>query len=289
MKKLFFSMLFLSTIIPHAIWAKCNTQAIGVIHQSGFGISIGGGGTKTGYYDKNTINVPLTINDQQACFMKKSSFELKAEVSAGEKEVDKGKISISPLNVSFENIPSPHVKQYLYVEKNESKNNTIFHTMAFICAGEIPLSIEAISDNYSRILRKSQEVEVSTHMVFATGAAAENLNRQKNWLKSQPTFNFFAKLYQEKTNREIEEIPCCNHKAPNLLTSTSISSISNIDERHIAAGFSTMGEKVVNGCATEFSEIMKDYLLENYSDNESLKDYKVSKKWFSDILIFEWK
>lgn len=45
---------------------------------------------------------------------------------------------------------------------------------------------------------------------------------------------------------------------------------------------------VPNGCSNDFATSMKNYQLENYEANDSLKDYKVKKKWFSDDLVFEW-
>lgn len=268
--------------------AKCNTRAIGVYRESGFGISFGGGGSSAGSFDKDVVNVPLTINGQQACFKKVSKFSMKSEKKKDSAE--KNSIVINPMKTEFENIPGPHQKQYLFVEKNPTSLLTKFHVMSFICAGETPLSIEATSDSVSKILVNSETADMSVTTVFATGAAAQNLNRARSSkTHSQETFNFFTKLFQDKTKKELStDKPCCiEYKAPSILTDTSIQSFAGV-ERAFISSFTTMGGNVPNGCSNEFAETMKNYQLENYESNESLKDYKVKKKWFSDSLVFEW-
>lgn len=122
------------------------------------------------------------------------------------------------------------------------------------------------------------------------GTPAENLNKQKKIAeKNQPTFDFFTKLYKEKTNKELAEMPCCNQKMPSILTMSSVNAITDVAQKAMSSSFTTLGEKIPNGCSTDFATSMKNYLLEDYESNESLKNYKISKKWFSDSLIFEWK
>lgn len=277
----FLAFLSLSSV---TLQAACNTGAIVYKHQTGFGISLGGGESKNNYSDSSSINVPLTINGELACYRKKTKFSLKAENS---KDSDTGKILITPMKTEFENIPDPSSKQYLIVESNPDKLETKFHLLSFVCSGELPLSIEANSDRYSKILLDSNKASVEVHMVFATGKAAENLNRGRV-SDNQETFDYFGKIYKEKTHKELESLPCCGQKVPSILSSTSINSLSGI-ERAVASSFTTMGARVPNGCSKEFSDSMKDYLLENYEKNDSLKKYKVKKKWFSDDLSFEWQ
>lgn len=265
--------------------AACNTGAIEYKHETGFGISLGSGGAKTKYNDSTSINVPLTLNGEQACFRKKNKLSLKAVNS---KESDTGKIIISPMVAEFENIPNPMVRQYLFVEKNKEKTQTKFHTMSFVCAGELPLSVEAASDSYSKIYVDSNKTEVNVTTVFATGIAAENISNSRRALSSQGTFDFFAKIYKLKTSKELDSTVCCTQKIPSIISDSSINSLAGI-ERTIASSFTTLGAKVPNGCSSEFAESMTPYLIENYEMNDSLKDYKVSKKWFSSDLVFEWK
>ncbi|MDD4975960.1 MAG: hypothetical protein PHY93_16505 [Bacteriovorax sp.] len=125
-------------------------------------------------------------------------------------------------------------------------------------------------------------------MVFATGAAADNLSVGRRALSSQATFDFFAKLYKEKTQRELDVNLSYGQKAPSIISDTSINTMTGI-ERDIASSFTTMGARIPNGCSKDFSTAMEQYLLENFEQNDSLKDYKVKTKWFSDDLVFEWE
>lgn len=267
--------LFLLLLLPIETFAKCNTEAIEYINSSGFSISFGSGNSsKAGSIE--SVNVPMTIDGKAACYRKTSKFEIKDEQKKGETEMQ---ISVSPLKVEFENIPSPHVKQYLFIEKNpENPFYTKFHTMSFICSGDIPLSVEATSDRYLDVMVKSNQAEVKVTHFFATGQAAENLNKtKKGSSNNQATFDFYSKLYQEKTQRELEDAPKCEYNIPSIISETSIQVLTNV-HREIASNYTTMGAKVVNGCTKDFSESMKNYLYENYKDNETLSSFKVKKK-----------
>lgn len=281
------SLIILSSIFfSSSILAKCNTGAIGVYHQTGFGISFGGGGSSVGYHDKDTTNVPLSINGEMACFKRTNKLVIKGESKKDGSE--KNKMVISPMKVDFENIPEPHVRQYIFVEKNANPLLRKFHQMSFICAGEMPLSIDATSDQIIKILANKDSAEVKVSHVFATGAAAENLKKANFTLATQPTFEFFKNLYKDKTAKEMATQDCCNDvRIPSILSDTSIRSLAGV-ERTIASSFTTMGAEVPNGCSADFIKSMNNYLLENYETNESLKDYSISKKWFSSDLVFEW-
>lgn len=283
MKTLFIisSILFSNTLL-----AKCNTRAIGVIHESGFGISFGGGGSSAGSFDKNVTNVPLTINGELACFKKTSKFDIKGESKKDGEQ--KNKMVITPMKLEYENIPNPHFRQYIFIENDSNPLLRKIHQMSFVCTGEIPLSIEATSDHVLKVLSDTSSASVNVSHVFATGAAADNLKRANFKLSTQPTFDFFGKIYKDKTAKEVAAMDCCNDvRVPSILNSTSINSLAGV-ERSIASNFTTMGAEVPNGCSADFIKTMNNYLLENYKENESLKDYKISEKWFSSDLVFEW-
>jgi hypothetical protein len=267
---------------------KCIANAIAVYHEVGFGISFDGGSSGTNFGEKSIINVPLSIDNRPACFIKQNSFKMQSEAKKGKEE--ENSITISPMKVEYENIPSPHQKQYVFVEKNPIKLLTKFHTMSFICAGELPLSIEASSDSVSKIIMDSNTANVSVHNVFATGIAAQNLKKGKVIETStQETFDFFNKIYQVKTQKELmpDNVCCTDYRIPSIINDLSIKSLAGA-ERAIASSFTTMAANVPNGCSKDFADTMKNYQLENYTSNESLKDYKIKKKWFSDDLVFEW-
>lgn len=283
MKTLFIlSSLFIST----SIWAKCNTGAIGVYHQTGFGISFGGGGSSSGSFDKNVTNVPLTINGELACFKKTSKFDIKGESKKGGEQ--KNKMVLTKMKLEYENIPNPHFRQYIFIENDSNPLLRKIHQMSFVCSGEIPLSIEATSDHVLKVLSDNSSASVNVSHVFATGAAADNLKKTNFKLSTQPTFDFFKQLYKEKTTKEMASAACCNDaRIPSILSDTSIRALAGV-ERTVASSFTTMGAEVPNGCSADFIKTMNNYLLENYKENESLTDYKISEKWFSSDLVFEW-
>nr|BDT27118.1 hypothetical protein BHI3_05840 [Bacteriovorax sp. HI3] len=285
--KITFALLLLSFSFSEA-FAKCNSNAIGYRNESGFGISFGGGSSSAGFYDKNTVNVPVSINGEQACFKKVNAFKMKSEKKKDKAE--ENSIVITPMKTEFEKIPSAHQKQYIFVEKNPQKLLTKFHVMSFICSGEVPLSIEATSDTVLKINMQPDSADVRVSHSFATGAAAENLNKgNKGKTSNAETFDFFSKLYMEKSQKElaVDQACCSDFKIPSIISDTSIHAFSGV-ERAIASSFTTMASNVPNGCSNAFAETMKNYQLENYETNDSLKGYKVKKKWFSDDLVFEW-
>ena len=81
--------------------------------------------------------------------------------------------------------------------------------MNFICAGEMPLSIEAATDNYLEIdLKSKAALNTFVTTVFATGAAAKNLNNKINPAADE-AFNFYRTLFQAKSDQNPDTI-CCN-------------------------------------------------------------------------------
>lgn len=274
--------IFLLILLPLKSFAKCDTDSVQYINQSGFSISFGGG-SSSNVGQKQTINVPMTIDGRPACYRKTSKFEIKNEDKDKKSSMQ---ISVTPIKVEFENVPNSHVKQYLFIEKNpENPFYTKFHTMSFICSGDVPLSVEAASDSYLDVVVKSNQPEVKVTHFFATGAAAENLNAAKKGISNnQVTFDFYSKLYKDKTQRELADAPKCEYNIPSIITETSIEALTDV-HRKIAMNYTTLGAKVVNGCTKDFSESMKDYLIENYKQNETLSSFKVKKKFSGALVI----
>lgn len=263
------------------IHAKCNTGAIIMKRESGFGISLSGGGISSSSSNEESINVPFSLNNEPACFVKKSKFEVKTESS---KDAASEKITISPLKVEFENVPDAKVRQYIFAEKGKDKLSTKFYSMSFVCAGELPLSIEGYADSYLDLKIKSTTVEMNTSMTFATGAAADNLKRNKVNTNSNEAFKFFTQKFQMNT----KDFNCCEAKLPSIFSESSVSAISGI-ERTVVNSFYTIGNEIPNGCSQNYAEKMQNYLVENYEKNDSLNSFKVSKKWFKDDIVLEWK
>jgi|GEM_PF-1585392 len=272
-------------LLMPSIHSKCRTDAIVYKRQSGFGISISKDGASSNFNEKESVNVPLSINDEAACFSKKSKYQIQLE------ESDELNLSlrVSPLTAEFENIPEPSVKTYIFAEKSHDLSELKFYSMSFICSNEIPVSVEAFSESIRDLKlkndAKNSSVRVST--VFATGAAAENLNRNRKDLKAEESFLWFSKKYSEfgTTDRNND---CCGMKIPSIFSSTSIESMTGIEQK-IAKSFTSQANEFPNGCSKDFSSKMKNYLLENYKDNESLKTFEIKTKFFSDDLILNFK
>lgn len=222
----------------------------------------------------------MSIDGKPACYRKLSKLSIETE-----EKTDKNKMEIvlTPLKAEFENVPDAHVKQYLFIEKHPTiPQLTKFHTMSFVCSGSIPLSVEASSDLYLEVLQKSEQ-RVSVQQVFATGQAAEIL-RRKSSSTNQETFNFFSKIYEGRAQRQLEAAPNCEYNIPSILSESSVQILSNV-HREIASSYTTLGVQVANGCTKDFSEQMKEYLVENYKSNESLKEFKVKKKFNNTLVI----
>ena len=100
-----------------------------ISHDSGFGVSTSGKGSSSNSNDSLVVNVPLTIDGKEGCFKKNSRFSLEAEDT---KKKSEGKVIIRPMSVDFKNVPSPHFKQYLFVERASEISKVKFHTMSFV-------------------------------------------------------------------------------------------------------------------------------------------------------------
>jgi hypothetical protein len=286
MKKINLAVVPVLFLLPTLSWGFCLKGGTMISHNSGFGISTDENGSSSNSSDNLVVNVPLTIDGKEGCFKKKNSFSLQAEDT---KKKSEGKVIIKPMSVDFKNVPQPHFKQYLFVEKASEISKVKFHTMAFVCSGSMPLSIEAHSDLYAKLMeRRGDSTTVS--FTIATGRAAEEINKRqaKNRPSHQATFDTFLQAYRDKTQKDLEDAPIRSGYAPSIFMSSTIDSLSAL-ERKIAGGFTTMGAKVVNGCSSEFSEAMKSYQVENASSNPTLKSFKVGKKSFSGAIVIEWK
>ncbi|MBY0415440.1 MAG: hypothetical protein K2Q18_14810, partial [Bdellovibrionales bacterium] len=212
MKKLILTFALLST--TQVLHAKCNKLGIGYRQESGFSLdfTFGSGGNSldsAGYYDKNTVNVPLSINDTMACYKQKSAIGIKSE-KKGEGPLENA-VAITPLKVEFENVPNPHQKQYIYIEKGAGPSETRFQMLTFVCSGEIPLSISAVNSTAAEIAKSSEKISMTVRHEFAAGVAAANLTDSfAEKFASIATYDFFSNLYKTKTVKEISDCPSCN-------------------------------------------------------------------------------
>ncbi len=265
------SALFISL----SVQASCQNDQIGYVRESGFSLSIGGKGSQSSYNEKKTVNMPVFIQGRPACYKQKGEMALEFKSNKKNESV---KLEISPLQVEFENVPDARVLQYLDVE-GRSASELKIHLLTFICSGEIPLGQESYSDTLNGIRFTRNSVNVSTQSVFATGAAARNLQRVP---KRNPTIEHFSRLY---SLRNPERLPLMENRAnvfiPTLIASNSIASTSPV-ERRIYSDFVSRGLGNLNGCSEDFRITMESSLISHMLDvgvsgNVSLKRKGKSK------------
>ncbi len=212
---------------------------------------------------------------------------------ASEKKA-KSKLTLTPAEVEFENVPNAHFKHYLMANPDPQTGLMSFSSMLFICSGEYPISVEATRDTaLSLEIKKNQSNTVHTSSSFATGMAAQNLSRDIGPTPNEEkVFNEFTKIFQEikptGTSSPDLALPCCQDvQVPSLLTSSSVRAMVGI-EKSIVKNLTTLKGDFPNGCATEFHNGMKNYLFENIESNPSLKSMKLDKKWFSNKYTLEY-
>ncbi len=277
-------ILLVGTFLSPNIYSKCKNDAIVYKRQSGFGISFSSDGLSSNFNEKESINVPLSINDEAACYIKKSKYQIQLEENNG---LDFA-LRITPLKAEFDNVPEPSVKNYIFADKSDDPTQIKFYSMSFICSNEIPISVEAFSESVIdlKIKQSAKDSSVNINTVFATGKAAENLQTKYKDLKAEEAYLWFSKKYAELGEVK-NEVDCCGMKIPSIFSSTSIETMTGIEQK-IAKSFTTKASQFPNGCSKDFSEKMKTYLLENYKQNESLKSFQIKTKFFSDDLIFNY-
>lgn len=275
-------VLFLMFFFSFQILAgDCNPDAIIYRSSSGFGISIGGGGSSFSGGGKRSVNLPIKTANGWGCYKKHSSFYVEVEKN------DKGlvqKFTVSPMEVSFENVPDARAIQYVYFDDNQEfqfKNR--FTLSSFICSGEKLLSIENKQFTLLDLMIKDVNPEVSTSSVFATGAAAKNLESSHVSTEHNVFYALALKhgFVPDKSCRDCEKVD-----VPSVLATSQAKSLADISAT-LTDIYTTMpNDLAINPCQKNFEESLKAYRLENFELNDSLKPLKVKKKTFSKKLVF---
>lgn len=259
----------------------CNPDAIIYRSSSGFGISIGGGKSGLSSSSKRTVNLPVKTSEGWGCYKKHSSFQVEVEKN------NKGlieKFTVSPLDVSFENVPEARAVQYVYFENNQEfqfKNR--FTLSSFICSGEKLLSIENKQFTLLDLMIKDVNPEVSTSTIFATGAAAKNLESSQASTEHNVFYALALKhgFVPDSSCRDCEKID-----VPAVLASSQAKSLADISAT-LTDLYSTIPNNIsINPCQKNFEDALLPYRIENFENNESLKSLNVKKKSFSKKLVF---
>lgn len=241
-------------------FARCDQSALVIRRGTSIGFSTGSRGNSN--FNQNlTVNIPMQFNGRSACYHQQSSLGVTT------KRVRRGhsvEYEITPMRASFENVPDAHHQQYLFMEYGSDGKASKVYMMSFLCSGETPLGSETFSDFLSLIPDGSRSsVQVST--VFATGAAARNLQQDRPDDRARPVYEKFHSLYRNLQGEESSsDCAACRDRVfiPSVIATTSINSYSDID-RNLYASFYSRTQSSLNGCAADFRERMQAYRIEN--------------------------
>lgn len=164
------SLIALSLFCVSSAIFACNTGAVMITRESGFGFSSSGshnGGVT------HTVNIPVTVAGKRGCWEQKGglSFDVKD---------DENQVSILIPKAKFKKIPDARIMSYVMVSKVGDSLDLEVATIA--CAGQSVLSIEAFEGSVSQA-RVLQELSMNVSTVFATGAAAANIARRQEALR----------------------------------------------------------------------------------------------------------
>lgn len=279
MKKIFFVWFFFFS--PIAFAGDCNPNAVIYRSSSGFGISLGGGKSSFSGGDKKSINLPVKTSNGWGCYKKHSAFNVEVEK---DKNGLVQKFTVSPMEVSFDNVPDARAVQYVHFENNhEFQFKNRFTLSSFICSGEKLLSIENKQFTLLDLMIKDVNPDVSTSSFFATGAAAKNLETSHVSTEHNIFYGLALKhgFVPDNSCRNCETVDM-----PSVLAASQAKSLADISVT-LTDLYTTMPDSLaINPCQKNFEEALAPYRIENFEHNDSLKPLKVKKKTFSKKLVF---
>lgn len=265
-----------------AFAAECNPDAVIYRSSSGFGINLGSGGASFKGSQKRTVNLPIKSSAGWGCYKKHSSFFV--EVEKNEKGLVQ-EFTVSPMEVSFENVPDARAVQYVYFDENqEFQYKNRFTLTSFICSGEKLISIENKQFTLLDLMLRDVNPEVSRSSVFATGSAAKNLESSNTSNEHNLFYALAIKhgFIPDSSCRDCEKVD-----VPSVLASSQAKSIADISAT-LTDLYTTMPNQLaINPCQKSFEDTLNSYRIENYDLNDSLKALKVKKKMFSNKLVFK--
>lgn len=270
-------------LITTSVWSKCEVDQIRYSRSTSWGLNLGEESSEFG--QKVTVNIPLVIDGEPACYHQKNGINVRAE------EIDEGKridYEITPLEASFENVPSPAVFQYLMVEYDQEMRASRVQIMSFLCSGERPIGADAFSDSLVALSEKTDEASTGVNIFIATGQAAENISVSQAKKARVKVYDKFLEIFESRSEElaTIEEDQS-NIYIPNILAGISIEELTSVD-RKLYSNFFTRTNSSINGCSKNFREKMQDLLLENVAKNHPFKGIVLKKKRFSSKYRMRW-
>lgn len=280
-----YKYLFLFSIssLTLSAWAGCDVNGISVVRESGFSISIGGGKSDSNASQRNTVNIPLVINGKKACYHQSNGLSIKTE---RKKENEFVEFELTPLEAEFENVPESGVYQYLNIEYDDRNSASQVHMVTFLCSGETPIGSESFSDRLTK-LAFTNNVNVNTTSMIATGRAAEILNQREGKKANTKVYDHFLDLYRERSKDDSIYSSNSDIFIPGVIARSSVESRSSL-KREMYSSYFSRTLSSVNGCSKKFQNSMSEFLLENVVKNSPFKGIAVKKKTFSSKYKMKW-
>tara|TARA_R110000868_G_scaffold143075_22_gene360840 strand:- start:3167 stop:3967 length:801 start_codon:yes stop_codon:yes gene_type:complete len=252
------SLIALSLLCVSSAAFACNTGAVMITRETGFGFNSNGnhnGGVT------HTVNIPVTVAGKRGCWEQKGalSFDVKD---------DENQVSILIPKAKFKKIPDARLMSYVMVSKIGDGLDLEVATIA--CAGQSVLSIEAFEGNVQQA-RVLQEISVSASTVFATGAAAANIARRQEALRQMygqrsiiPTK--LSQYFEDNFTGVFEQLESSLVRLPSVYLGFSMETpLASLN-----ASYSTI-ITAKSACSREFEQIMAPFRIESTHIPEGVK------------------
>src|SRR5690606_6188729 len=251
------------SVFSTAVWSKCD-------------VNLGQGSSEFG--QSMTVNIPLEIDGKPACYHQKNVIQVMTERVKEGQEIE---YEITPLQASFENVPSPAVYQYMNIEYDPDQKASRVQIMSVLCSEERPIGADAFSDSLILLSEKTEDASSGTNIFIATGAAAENISASQANKAKVKVYDKFLEIYESRSEDILSiDDDQSNIFIPNVLAGVTIEEMSSVDRR-LYSSFFTRTNSSINGCSKKFREKMQDLLIENVAKESPFKGIELKRKRFS--------
>lgn len=231
-----------------------------------------------------SVIIPLKIENKESCYQQKSPLAISTGKVREGIQVD---FEISPMAVSFENVPGPAMYHYLNIEYSSDQKPSRLQILSYFCSGEIPLGGDALGGGLLK-LAEEKEVTSDIRVFIATGQAAENISISQEKKARAKIFDKFLEIYESRSSEAISiDEDISNVFIPNILTGSSLFGLNEV-ERKLYSIFFARTNSSINGCSLKFRSVMQDHLLENVVKYRPFPGIEVSKKIFSPQYRMRW-
>lgn len=259
------AVIISSFIISSSAWSKCLEQSALMNRVNAFTINLG---------SSDTINIPLNIDGQQACYHQESALGFKAESLSDATSVD---FEITPLVAKFENVPAPQSFQYIDIDYKDDKASKV-RIMNFLCSGEIPIG----SDALAAVLNEEKDDTVS--ITISTGQVADNLQVTEERKAKAKVYFQFLKTFEVRNGVSVDDMKNSNIYIPTIIAENAVTA----SEYKLYTNFFNRTNSTLNGCSEAFKTKMQDFLIENVIKNQPFRSIDIRKKLFMNRYKMKW-